>query len=286
MPLLLTLLYALLMNVLPVAEALWHGRSPGAILFMYWFETCALLLTNSVRIVLHRRATGKTGHYCNLHGNKHAARHELLKSVRGANSFLAGYLGITVIFTIAHGVFVAGIVFLMKITGPVRWEDMQLAALWVIVVQLVFLIADVTRIGGWSFERLRRVISQSTMRVLVTQLGIIFGLMFAAATRSGWGLVFTFVALRTALDVLIHWLGTLMRREDLSPGLARWLSKRSKQPEAELQAEFDELKGDESAAIEFYERPVGEVMPIALRAQSRRDDKDKAKGKGKDKRRR
>jgi hypothetical protein len=57
------LLYALLMAALPLVEVIHSGRPPATLLLLYWFETVLLLVTGTIRIVAHRRATAKTGHY-------------------------------------------------------------------------------------------------------------------------------------------------------------------------------------------------------------------------------
>ena len=49
------------------------------------------------------------------------------RALAGENAYLKSFLGITVIFTIAHGVFVLLLVFLFRVAGPVTWADARLA---------------------------------------------------------------------------------------------------------------------------------------------------------------
>ena len=57
------LVYALLMNGIPLAAVIYTGGSPAVLLLLYWFETVMMVVTGAIRIVVHRRATGRAGHY-------------------------------------------------------------------------------------------------------------------------------------------------------------------------------------------------------------------------------
>ena len=255
------LVYALLMNGIPLAAVIYTGASPAVLLLLYWFETVLMVVTGAIRIVLHRRATAMAGHYVASATSSH--KDSTASSVRAAlgqeNDFLKGFLGITVIFTIAHGVFVLLLVFLFKIAGPVSWDDARWALNYAIVVQGIFLLWDLPQVRGWSFEQLGIRVGQVSIRVLVTQLGLIFGIFVAGTTGSAWGLVGTFVAMRALCDAGIAGLQGFVKRRDLPPGLARFLAKRSKQSIETLEAEFDALKRDGAEVQALLERPIGDV---------------------------
>jgi hypothetical protein len=95
--------------------------------------------------------------------------------------------------------------------------------------------------------------------VLVTQLGLIFGMMATGMTGSPWGLVGTFVGMRALCDACIAGLQGFVKRRDLPAGLARFLARRSKQSVESLEAEFDALKRDGAEVEALLERPIGEV---------------------------
>src|SRR5215213_4052591 len=135
------ILYTLLMNGVPLAAVIYMGQSPAVLLLMYWFETVLMVVTGAIRIVLHRRATEKAGHYVasSVASHKDSKPSTVRAALRGRNDFLKGFLAITVIFTIAHGVFVLLLVFLFKIAGPVSWEDARWALNYVVVVQGLYL---------------------------------------------------------------------------------------------------------------------------------------------------
>jgi hypothetical protein len=255
------LLYALLMNGLPLAAVIYTGGSPSLLLLLYWFETVLMVVTGAIRIVLHRRATQKAGHYiaAAAASDKDANAASIRSGLGGENDFLKGFLSITVIFTIAHGVFVLLLVFLFKIAGPVSWDDARWALDYAIVVQGVFLLWDLPQARNWSFAQLSVRIGQVQIRVLVTQLGLIFGMMASGMTGSPWGLVGTFVGMRALCDACIAGLQGFVKRRDLPRGLARFLARRSKQSVESLEAEFDALKRDGAEVEALLERPIGDV---------------------------
>ena len=255
------LLYALLMNVVPLVEVIATGRSPGVLLLLYWFETVLLVATGAVRIVLHRRDTDRAGHYASTQttADPAAGAAETRRAFSDRNAYLRSFLGITVIFTIAHGLFVAALVFLFNVGGPVSWSDARAALQYAIVVQGLFLLWDLPRLPHWSFAELARNTGSVSLRVLVTQLGLIFGMPVAGMTGSPWGFVGTFVALRSLGDASIMWLQRLVKLRDLPPGLARVLARTSKQAPASLEAEFDAMKARGKEVEALLELPIGEA---------------------------
>lgn len=264
------LLYALLMNGVPLVEVIVTGRSPAVLLLLYWFETVLLLVTGAIRIVLHRRATRKAGHYASVQtiADHNAGADATRRALAGENAYLSSFLGITVIFTLAHGVFVLLLVFLFDVAGPVSWADARAALVYVICVQSVFLLWDMRSLDGWTFAELTRNVGSVSLRVLVTQLGLIFGLPVMGLTGSPWGLVGTFVALRAFSDAGIVWLQGFTKRRDLPPGLARVLSRTSKQSTESLEAEFDALKERDTEVDALLELPIDEARHAGAPARA------------------
>jgi hypothetical protein len=256
------LLYALLMGAVPLIEVIASGRSPAVLLLLYWFETVLLLVTGTIRIVAHRRATRKAGHHATtaMIADHKAGAEATRRALGDANSYLRSYVGMNAIFTLAHGVFVLAILFAFKAAGPLTWQDARIALLYAIAVQGVFLAWDMPRVPGWSFAELGRSTGAAGLRVLVTQLGLILGMVVVGLTGSPWGLIFTFVALRALADASIAWLEGLLKRRDLPPGLARVLSRSSKQSPEVLEAEFDALKANGSEVEALLEQTIDEAL--------------------------
>jgi hypothetical protein len=255
------LLYALLMNGVPLVEVIASGRSPAVLLLLYWFETVLLLVTGAIRIVLHRRATQKTGHFVSVQtiSDHEAGADATRRALAGENAYLSSFLGITVIFTLVHGVFVLLLVFLFDVAGPVSWTDARAALVYAICVQSIFLFWDLRSLRTWNFAELARNVGTVSLRVLITQLGLIFGLPVMGMTGSPWGLVGTFVGLRACADASLACLQAFTRRRDLPPGLARVLSRTSKQSPASLEEEFDAMKARGAEVDALLELPIGEA---------------------------
>jgi len=255
------LLYALLMNGLPLVEVVASGRAPAILLLLYWFETVLLLVTGVIRIVLHRRATRRAGHYVSITTaqDADAGAAETRRALGDENAYLRSFLSITVIFTAVHGLFVLLLVFLFKVAGPVSWDDVRTALLYVVCVQAVFLAWDLPRIPRWTFAELSRNVGTVSLRVLVTQLGLIFGFVAMGIFDSPWGLVGTFVVLRALGDASLVWLTGFVKQRDLPPGLKRVLSRTAKQSPESLEAEFDALKVRGREVEALLEMPIEEA---------------------------
>lgn len=260
--------YALLMSAIPLIEVVWTGRSPATLVLLFWFETVMGLATGAIRIVVHRRATERTGHYAppQVANDKDAGAAEVVRALGDGNTFLHSFLVVTTIFTIVHGIFVLLLVFLFKVAGPLTWTDATIALAWVTGVQLFFLLVDLPRIGSWSFLDLRNSVGQTSIRVLVTQLGLIFGLP-AAGLWGGWGLAGTLVGFRVLADAGISWMSGLVKQRDLPAGMRRLLARRAKQSEESIEAEFDALKEKGRDVEALLERPIAEVRADASHAR-------------------
>ena len=96
------LLYALLMGAIPLADVIWQGRSPAALLLLFWFETVLLLATGAIRIVAHRRATSKTGHYAPIGtvADHRANAADTVKALGDGSTYLRGFLTTTAVLVV------------------------------------------------------------------------------------------------------------------------------------------------------------------------------------------
>jgi len=263
------LLYALLMAALPLIEVVHSGRPPATILLLYWFETVLLLVTGAIRIVVHRRLTAKAGHYAptTVVSKPDADAADVLRELGDGNTYLRHFVGLTAIFTVAHGLFVGLLVFLFDVGGPVTPSDAGIALAWASGVQVAWLLWDLAQIARWTFARLGEFCGQASIRVLVTQLGLIFGIPMVGIAGSAWGMIGTFVGLRALADACIGGLQGLVKRRDLPPGLARFLAARSKQTVDALEAEFDAMKARGREVEALLEQPIDAVRtPAAARA--------------------
>src|SRR5262245_673658 len=104
---LVAILSVLFNNGLVIWGLGWDGWSGPTALAIYWGENAISTVFIALRIWLHRSLTHKRGHYRN-HLKTEASGNgaKQIKSITD-NSFLAEYLVTSVVFTLAHGIFVA-----------------------------------------------------------------------------------------------------------------------------------------------------------------------------------
>lgn len=239
----LSLLYAFLMLLLPLAEALYHQRSPGALLYLYWVESFALLILHPVRIWLHQRWTHTAGHHYpsaledrprDRNGNRRA-----IKPSSSPHTFLKSYIVPVAIFTLAHGVFILLLVFLFKVAGPINPNDLRAATVWGFGVPFGLFIIDLFTLRRWTFTQLQFSVGNLALRLLVTQFGIIFGMIATAVTKSPWGIVAVFFVFRVLTDGLVDWSRRHKGPLKLSERMARWVAKKENKTIEQVRAEFD-----------------------------------------------
>jgi hypothetical protein len=178
----------------------WDGWSGPTALAIYWAENAIGTVAIALRIWLHRRLTRKRGHYRNhlgLQASGDGAR--TVKSITD-KSFLAEYLTTSVVFTLAHGVFVLAIFALIFKSAPDA-ETMRWAVLAIAVSQLIGLLFDLVGLRKRSFAWLKLVAGRGLARVLVVQLALIFGIGLAALTGRNAALAIPFAALKLLVEL-------------------------------------------------------------------------------------
>jgi hypothetical protein len=203
----------------------WAGWSGPTALAIYWGENAIGTIFIALRIWLHRSLTRKRGHYRNHLG--------LEVSGDGANkiksitdkSFLVEYLVTSVVFTLAHGVFVVAIFALIFKTAP-DVDTMRWALLAIGASQLFGFLFDLVGLRNRSFAWLKLVAGRGLARVLVVQLSLIFGIGLAALTGHNAALGIPFAGLKLLAD-----LGTAVATEkppqsDEGPRWLVWLMKK------------------------------------------------------------
>ncbi|PQP40015.1 DUF6498-containing protein [Mycolicibacterium austroafricanum] len=229
-----------------------EGWSGATTLVVYWFETLAGALLIAVRIVLHRRWTPRRGHY----------RYEPPTTNRRSPttaSFLAGFLITTLVFTAAHGLFLAVILFLANHNGQqglseIDWRSIGYGCLLIVGLLCVDLIMDVAHLRRWSFWQIELTAQRAFSRVIVVHLTLIFGLFGLMATGASSALFGIFVALKTLAALSF----TLPQWEPSRP--PEWLSRvmnrvPSAQPEKRFEESWAEDRAGERARRERNEQP-------------------------------
>lgn len=205
-------------NAIPGGGFLVAGWSPATALTLYWIDNLIGSIATGIRIVLHRRWTGASGHARGQLGATY--RTGKYAPERSFKSFLAEFVVTSLAFSLVQGVFLA--FFLTGILDAVPNRDhVRQGASAVLVAHLLALAVDARRLPTWPFAQLRDQAQRMLGRVLLVHLAILGGMMFLAARGTPDAFFSIFIALKFLAD-----LGTLMPRYepgDRPPRLLVWL---------------------------------------------------------------
>lgn len=235
-----SVLFALLINAVPVYGVAVQGWSATTILVLYWIENLLTAIATCLRIAVHRSWTRKRGHY---HGGQLGVTVGG-KSARPIRTFLGEYATAAMIFTLAHGVFVVALPLILASNHPgdPRWQisipQLRVGVAAVASFLGLGLVADLPSLPTWSFARLRAYAQARLSRVLILHLTIIFGMFAIAMTESPYGLLFVLVGLKTLVDLG----GALAHDEplpDKPPAWASRIANRVGKPGGQAGADFD-----------------------------------------------
>ena len=236
----LRVLFALLINAVPVYGVLVEGWSATTILVLYWMENLLTAVATCLRIAIHRSWTQKRGHY-------HGGQLGVVvggKSAKPIGTFLGEYATAALIFTLAHGVFVVALPLILASNHPddPRWQlslsQLRLGVSAVAAFLGLSLVADLPGLPTWSFARIRAYAQARLGRVLILHLTIIFGMFAIAFTESPYGFLYVLVGLKTLADVG----GALAREEplpDKPPGWASGIASRVGKAPGQAKADFE-----------------------------------------------
>jgi uncharacterized protein DUF6498 len=160
--------------------------SASSTLVVYWFENVFATLLIAARVVIHRRVTKKRGYFA---------------SKTAYNTFLTSFLSSSLLFTAAHGVFIAVIVFLLASTGLPKAADIAHGIAGVSGFLALGLAIDLVNTRNRSFAYMRRLTEHAMGRVIVVHFTILFGMAVAAFTGRMAAVFVVFVILKLMLDL-------------------------------------------------------------------------------------
>jgi len=215
-------LSALGLNAVPAAGWYFAEWSAGTTLLLYWLETLIGTLLVAGRIFLHRRIRPSKGHW----DYEAPKGHEPHSSRR--STYLSAFFVPAVVFTCAHGVFLAalgGMMIAKNLTPEARIDSKHLLAglIGIAIFQGIDFVGDLIWLRARPFRWIEREGQHSFGRVVVIHLTIIGGMcavMFTGANRDFFGI---FIFLKTLLNVSLFvpqykpetppaWLSNLMDR--------------------------------------------------------------------------
>lgn len=206
----------LAVNAIPLTGWFVGGWTAGTTLAVYWFETVVASLFVALRALLHKRWSPRHGHF------RYEAPGPDQRYSR--TSFIKGFFFTTLIFSAAHGFFLAVIVLLLTHNGKaaligIDWHTVGFGCLQVLVALAVDFLIDLPSLRRWSFWQLEVMASRGFMRVAVVHLTLIFGMFAVAVTDAPSALFGVFVVLKTMYSLSV----TFPQWEPATP--PRWLSR-------------------------------------------------------------
>jgi hypothetical protein len=195
-------LLALLINAVPLVGVLAFDWSALDVLVLYWFENVLIAIGTSIRIAVHKALTRKRGYV--------AGRNRLGIKVNDkpvTSGLLTEYMIASFGFTAAHGVFVVGIVFILRQNFPDQpmwrfsFEQAWHGALAIAAMLAVELVVDLSRIRSISFATMTAYARGRMTRVFVMHLTIIVGMFAMAMTHSPMAILYALIAFKTLADL-------------------------------------------------------------------------------------
>lgn len=237
------------------AVPLWgvaHEWSAATLLAIYWYESLLGVLLITARIHLHRRLTGKRGHFMvetTVGGNK--------RYVDG--SFLHHFLLLGVLFTAAHGIFLGALVGIAALKGRLDLTESFAQITGSLVATTVSLLigfaGDLPHIAERPFAWIRSMRNHAIGRTFIVHVTIVVGMLLVSVTAFLW----VFVVLKLLFDV-----GTLLKWSDVRDAPPQWLAEAMKKQQAGEALEDHESYWIhrwevDSAAAREAEEPSGAV---------------------------
>jgi hypothetical protein len=191
-------------NAVPLAGYFGAGWSAGTALAVYWVESLFVVAFVSARIVLHRRLTRKAGHFRPPSWMR--APGDPVPEV-GSGSLLGGYLGIALFFTLAHGIFLAVLLFLvlpeeLGTVATIVPTDLRKGTVGVFAFVVFGFVIDMVSLRERSFGWIEQLTALAMGRIFVVHVTIVLGMgavLFFGAPGALFGL---FALLKTLVDVV------------------------------------------------------------------------------------
>ena len=110
-----------------------------------------------------------------------------IKSAALADSFVKGFLVTSLVFSVAHGLFLGVILFVLDHNGQgvlagVDWRSVKLGSLYVLIALAIDFVVDLPGLRRWSFWQIEQTANRSLGRVAVVHLTLVIGMFGAAMT--------------------------------------------------------------------------------------------------------
>ncbi|CAN5727175.1 DUF6498-containing protein [soil metagenome] len=152
----------------------------------------------ALRIIIHQRLKPVQGHFV------YVPLKEAQQGRRG--TYLGYFFTISMLFTIAHGIFLAAFLFVLTHNGHSEIANLNPAELkqgckWVLIILSLNFVVDLFSLKERSFEWLEKYGNRTIGRVLVVHMTLILGLAAVALTGATRALFAVFITFKTLCDL-------------------------------------------------------------------------------------
>jgi len=249
----LPMLQALVVNAVPL-WGIWHGGwSTSTTLAVYWCENVLGAMLVALRLALHRRLTNARGYERNQLDLKVEIKGKGDQPITG---FLPAFLIASLGFSVAHGLFLAFLLFaLLPQLGGAKIDTaaLQRGVVTVTGFLLLAFAMDVVNLRHRPFAWARDLANRSLSRVMVVHLTIMLGMAVMAWQGKPEGFIGVFAVLKILLDVSANWPRRKPSRR--VPSLLARLARKAKPGEDPQRAWEDAL--DRQAKLEAADEERG-----------------------------
>ena len=179
-------------NAIPVGGVALRGWSASTALVLYWFENLLGSLLMIARIAAHRRLTRKRGHFHNQFGGT--------MNDKKLPTFLSEFTTISLIFTLAHGIFLGVVLAAVAKAAPDRAQVIQ-GGIGIAAFLIVGFLVDLGTLRSWPFSQLKQRAGSMMGRVVLVHLAILGGMFLSAVSNNPAQFFVVFGGLKTLSDI-------------------------------------------------------------------------------------
>jgi hypothetical protein len=193
------ILTALGINAVPALGWFLGDWNSGTTLAVYWFETVVASLFIAARVLVHRRLVPVRGHF-------RYAQQESQKNRGKDLTFLQHFLPVSLMFSVAHGIFLAALIFLLTANGRgaevrLNFHELALGCGLILAFQTVDFLIDLVQVRKRPFRWIEVMAERNFGRALIIHMTLIIGLLAAGLAGGARGFFLVFVTLKTMNDL-------------------------------------------------------------------------------------
>jgi len=249
-------LHVVVANLVPLWGFTQASWSAGTTMALYWVQTLIGIPLVAILIVFHRRLTRKQGHYAGTTTTRDSTGSTTVRR----STFLETFLLMSVPFTIAHGVFLAVLLFgIWKSSeSAVDPGDLRTGVIATLNVMALGFAIDFIGLARKPFSWIELRAGSVLQRTLVIHLAIIFGMGLAALTgRDAAAFFGVFLALKLLMDLAAEM--PAWDPKEPPAWLTRLMNKMGEKGKGDFREEYVKERAERLRKAELAEKPMDEA---------------------------